>query len=654
MSEAAAWTGRRFFGGDVPDRAQRRRRARGRRARAAAARPGDPLRIAFVGQAVERKGLPVLLRAFEALREQVPAPLTVVGVDAEELGPLLADPRGVDRARQRAATRRSGRARRAHVLCAPSLGGESFGMVLTEAFAAGTPVVASDIAGYRGVVSDGANGVLVPRGRPAGAGRDAARPRARPGAARAPRRARRPLGRALRVAARRRAGARGLRGRDRDPEPRPRPRAPRSRIGLRSADGGPRRPRAAAADARAARPPDGARAPGARSARRVGARRRRASPPPAAPDRARSASAGPHRRRAARLRARRGCSLALALMCFSMVLRAVSWHAILRAALPRARVRAARRAAGHVIGVLMSATLPARLGEPSRALDRRAAARAARASCCPSCSARSSPRRCSTSSRSSILGGVMFTTVDLFTRHTALLARGDRAARDARLVLVAPALLRSGEPSRSRASAAALRRPRGAERVRAGLARLPPPAAGRRRDRRAARRLGVQWVAATCCSSRSASTTTARASARPPPSCSPSTSPPCCRRRRRTSASSRPPASRSSRAPTASAPPTRWLRDHPAGGRGRDRRRHGRAGARQGGRLVARGASARHALGAGLARRPPAVDLALRRLSGERKRVGILGGPAHRRGRGAAAAPRRSARSGARVPSSRR
>lgn len=50
----------------------------------------------------------------------------------------------------------------ADVLCAPSLGGESFGMVLTEAFAAGTPTVASDIAGYRDVVRDGVNGVLVP------------------------------------------------------------------------------------------------------------------------------------------------------------------------------------------------------------------------------------------------------------------------------------------------------------------------------------------------------------------------------------------------------------------------------------------------------------------------------------------------------------
>ena len=56
--------------------------------------------------------------------------------------------------------------RDADVLCAPSLGGESFGMVLTEAFAAGTPVVASDIAGYRGVVAPDVDGVLVPRGDP--------------------------------------------------------------------------------------------------------------------------------------------------------------------------------------------------------------------------------------------------------------------------------------------------------------------------------------------------------------------------------------------------------------------------------------------------------------------------------------------------------
>ena len=126
---------------------------------------GEPLRIAFVGQAVERKGLPVLLRAFEALREHVPAELTIVGADAARRSSRCCSTRrGVRVSAASTTTRRTRVLRDADVLCAPSLGGESFGMVLTEAFAAGTPVVASDIAGYRDVVRDGVDGVLVPRG----------------------------------------------------------------------------------------------------------------------------------------------------------------------------------------------------------------------------------------------------------------------------------------------------------------------------------------------------------------------------------------------------------------------------------------------------------------------------------------------------------
>ena len=60
--------------------------------------------------------------------------------------------------------------------------------------------------------------------------------------------------------------------------------------------------------------------------------------------------------------------VAFALMCASMLLRAEAWHAILRAALPGIRVRRRDTARGTMIGVLMSATMPARLGEPSRAL----------------------------------------------------------------------------------------------------------------------------------------------------------------------------------------------------------------------------------------------------------------------------------------------
>jgi phosphatidyl-myo-inositol alpha-mannosyltransferase len=70
VSQAAAWTGRRWFGGEyriIPNGVRVDPEPPG-----AAAPPGDRLRIVFVGQPVQRKGLPVLLRAFEALREQIP------------------------------------------------------------------------------------------------------------------------------------------------------------------------------------------------------------------------------------------------------------------------------------------------------------------------------------------------------------------------------------------------------------------------------------------------------------------------------------------------------------------------------------------------------------------------------------------------------
>jgi phosphatidylinositol alpha-mannosyltransferase len=60
--------------------------------------------------------------------------------------------------------------------------------------------------------------------------------------------------------------------------------------------------------------------------------------------------------------------VSLGLMCLSMVLRAVAWRAILHAVLPEARPRFIDAYQGTAIGVLMSAALPARLGEPARAM----------------------------------------------------------------------------------------------------------------------------------------------------------------------------------------------------------------------------------------------------------------------------------------------
>jgi phosphatidyl-myo-inositol alpha-mannosyltransferase len=162
VSEAAAWTGRRWFGGQyriIPNGVH----VDPQRAGLVGARqPGSRLRIVFVGQPVERKGLPVLLRAFQLLQEQLPIDLVMVGPSPDDLPSTMRDRPGVNALGKVDDETKRRELERADVLCAPSLGGESFGMVLTEAFAAGTPAVASDIVGYRDVVRHAVNGVLVP------------------------------------------------------------------------------------------------------------------------------------------------------------------------------------------------------------------------------------------------------------------------------------------------------------------------------------------------------------------------------------------------------------------------------------------------------------------------------------------------------------
>jgi len=125
-----------------------------------------------------------------------------------------------------------------------------------------------------------------------------------------------------------------------------------------------------------------------------------------------------------------------------MVLRAVSWHAILKAALPRSRVRMSDAAQGTFIGVLMSSTLPARLGEPSRALV--VARRTGRPR-------ENLPIVLGTVVSQTllnivaliVLGAIMFSSVDLFNGHqNALLIAAIAPAVLLVLVLLAPVVLR--------------------------------------------------------------------------------------------------------------------------------------------------------------------------------------------------------------------
>jgi phosphatidyl-myo-inositol alpha-mannosyltransferase len=130
--------------------------------------------VLFVGRLEKRKGLKFLLRAWPNVLERQPdARLVVVG-------------RGRPLEGYRRFARRQGWSpedvmfagyvpsedlpryyQACDVFCAPNTGQESFGIVLLEAMAAGAPIVASDIPGYRDVISDGLHGVLVEPQNPA-------------------------------------------------------------------------------------------------------------------------------------------------------------------------------------------------------------------------------------------------------------------------------------------------------------------------------------------------------------------------------------------------------------------------------------------------------------------------------------------------------
>jgi phosphatidyl-myo-inositol alpha-mannosyltransferase len=480
VSEAAAWTARRFYGGryrivpngvrvdaDRPALALPSQSVLGCEDDPLAAGDGRaPLRILFIGQAVERKGLPILLRAFEALREHIPATLTLVGASAAEIAPMLLDPRGVRALGKVSEREKDLELGRAAVLCAPSLHGESFGMVLTEAFAAGTPVIASDIPGYRDVVRDGRDGLLVPAG-------DALA-----------------LAEALRAVAlepaRREAMARQARERaerfswthvavelaeaygDAIALARPQTRLERVavRCGIASADGLPR--------VRARRLPSlEPQAPPRRRALRVLGRAAVLASSLAGVALAFLAlqRIGVTRVVESLVASSPGLVAAgVGVMCASMVARAIAWHAILAAAPTWRPARRRDALQGTFIGVLMSATLPARLGEPSRALI--VARRLGRPrETLPVVLGTMVSQTLLNLLALAILGGVMLSSVNLAGNHaSALLAVALAPLAALIALLVAPVLVPRAAASRSQRLGRLLAAVRDALlRVRAGL-----------------------------------------------------------------------------------------------------------------------------------------------------------------------------------------
>lgn len=130
--------------------------------------PAGP-KVVFLGRIDEdRKGLAVLLAALPALVRLVPDVQVLVagpgnveevrGTIPANLQPhvhLLGLVSDADKPRVYAS---------GDVYCAPNTHGESFGIVLIEAMATGTPVVAADLEAFRRVLDDGRAGVLVPVG----------------------------------------------------------------------------------------------------------------------------------------------------------------------------------------------------------------------------------------------------------------------------------------------------------------------------------------------------------------------------------------------------------------------------------------------------------------------------------------------------------
>ena len=120
--------------------------------------------IFFIGRHEERKGLSILLEAFSKLPPDVHLWIASDGPQTAELKTRFASDARIEWLGRISDSEKISRMGRASVFCAPSLHGESFGVVLLEAMAAGTPVVASNLDGYRNVATDDETALLVETG----------------------------------------------------------------------------------------------------------------------------------------------------------------------------------------------------------------------------------------------------------------------------------------------------------------------------------------------------------------------------------------------------------------------------------------------------------------------------------------------------------
>jgi glycosyltransferase involved in cell wall biosynthesis len=168
VSRAARSTAAKYFEGEyriIPNGIDLSRFPPARR------RPSGPLRVLFVGTDSRRKGLRILLAAMAHLADTpVPFEVHICGSDKQESRFARYVPRAFEgRVHFHGRVPNDqvvGLYHAADVFCAPSLGNESFGIVLLEAMATGTAIVASDIDGYRDVVTDRREGILVTPGDP--------------------------------------------------------------------------------------------------------------------------------------------------------------------------------------------------------------------------------------------------------------------------------------------------------------------------------------------------------------------------------------------------------------------------------------------------------------------------------------------------------